>query len=56
MGLDGATLNDAVLSIVAGAVARWVRQRHGDLGTIRVRVPVSMHHEGDEVADHDSFF
>jgi diacylglycerol O-acyltransferase len=55
-GLDGATLNDAVLSIVAGAVARWVRQRHGDLGTIRVRVPVSMHHEGDEVANHDSFF
>jgi diacylglycerol O-acyltransferase / wax synthase len=54
--LDGATLNDAVLSIVAGAVARWVRQRHGDLGTIRVRVPVSMHHEGDEVANHDSFF
>jgi hypothetical protein len=55
-GLDGATLNDAVLSIVAGAVARWLRQRHGDLGTIRVRVPVSMHHEGDEVANHDSFF
>jgi diacylglycerol O-acyltransferase len=54
--LDGATLNDAVLAIVAGAVARWVRQRHGDLGTIRVRVPVSMHHEGDEVANHDSFF
>jgi diacylglycerol O-acyltransferase / wax synthase len=55
-GLDGATLNDAVLSVVAGAVARWVRQRHGDLGTIRVRIPVSMHHEGDEVANHDSFF
>jgi diacylglycerol O-acyltransferase len=54
--LAGATLNDAVLSIVAGAVARWVRQRHGDLGTIRVRVPVSMHREGDEVANHDSFF
>jgi diacylglycerol O-acyltransferase len=55
-GLAGATLNDAVLSIVAGAVARWVRQRHGDLGTIRVRVPVSLHAEGDEVANHDSFF
>jgi WS/DGAT/MGAT family acyltransferase len=54
--LDGATLNDAVLSIVAGAVARWVRRRHGDLGTIRVRVPVSMHREGDAVANHDSFF
>jgi diacylglycerol O-acyltransferase / wax synthase len=54
--LDGATVNDAVLTIVAGAVGRWVRQRHGDLGTIRLRVPVSLHHEGDEVANHDSFF
>jgi diacylglycerol O-acyltransferase len=54
--LDGATVNDAVLTIVAGAVGRWVRERHGDLGTIRVRVPVSLHHEGDAVANHDSFF
>jgi diacylglycerol O-acyltransferase len=54
--LDGATVNDAVLAIVAGAVGRWVRQRHGDLGTIRLRVPVSLHREGDEVANHDSFF
>ena len=54
--LDGATLNDAVLSIVAGAVGRWVRLRHGDLGTIRVQVPVSLHHEGDALANHDSFF
>jgi diacylglycerol O-acyltransferase / wax synthase len=54
--LDGATVNDAVLTIVAGAVGRWVSQRHGELGTIRVRVPVSMHHEGDQVANHDSFF
>ena len=54
--LDGATVNDAVLAIVAGAVGRWVRERHGDLGTIRLRVPVSLHHEGDDVANHDSFF
>jgi diacylglycerol O-acyltransferase / wax synthase len=54
--LDGATVNDAVLSIVAGAVGRWVRRRHGDLGTIRVRVPVSLHREGDDAANHDSFF
>jgi hypothetical protein len=54
--LDSATVNDAVLSIVAGAVGRWVRERHGDLGTIRLRVPVSLHHEGDDVANHDSFF
>jgi hypothetical protein len=54
--LDGATVNDAILTIVAGAVGRWVKQRHGDLGTIRVRVPVSLHHEGDAAANHDSFF
>jgi diacylglycerol O-acyltransferase / wax synthase len=54
--LDGATVNDAVLAIVAGAVGRWVRLRHGHLGTIRVRVPVSLHHEGDAVANNDSFF
>jgi diacylglycerol O-acyltransferase len=54
--LDGATVNDAVLAIVAGAVGRWVRERHGDLGSIRLRVPVSLHREGDAVANHDSFF
>jgi hypothetical protein len=54
--LDGATVNDAVLAIVGGAVGRWVRERHGELGTIRLRVPVSLHHEGDAVANHDSFF
>jgi diacylglycerol O-acyltransferase / wax synthase len=54
--LDGATVNDAVLAIVAGAVGRWVRLRHGHLGTIRMRVPVSLHQEGDAVANDDSFF
>jgi diacylglycerol O-acyltransferase / wax synthase len=33
-----------------------MRLRHGDLGTIRLRVPVSLHHEGDVAANHDSFF
>jgi diacylglycerol O-acyltransferase len=54
--LENATVNDAVLAIVAGAVGRWLQRRHGELGTIRVRVPVSLHHEGDAVANHDSFF
>ncbi len=54
--LDGATVNDAVLAIVAGAIGRWVRECHGELGTLRLRVPVSLHHEGDVVANHDSFF
>jgi diacylglycerol O-acyltransferase / wax synthase len=55
-GLCGATVNDGVLSIVTGALARWLRTRHGYLGTIRVKVPVSLHHEGDATANHDSFF
>ncbi len=54
--LDGATVNDAILTIVAGAVGRWLRARHGHLGSIRVRVPVSLHHEGDAIANRDSFF
>ncbi|UJA21255.1 DUF1298 domain-containing protein [Thermoleophilia bacterium SCSIO 60948] len=51
-----ATLNDAVLSVLAGALGRWMRAHHGDLGQIRVKVPVSLHHEGDQVANRDSFF
>jgi diacylglycerol O-acyltransferase len=54
--LDEATVNDAVLAIVAGAVGRWVARRHGELGTIRLQVPVSLHSEGDATANHDSFF
>jgi hypothetical protein len=54
--LCGATLNDAVLSIVAGCLRHWVSEHHGQLGSIRVKVPVSLHHEGDGVANHDSQF
>jgi hypothetical protein len=54
--LAGATLNDAVLSVVAGALRRWLVRHHGALGGVRVRVPVSLHHEGDAVANRDSFF
>jgi diacylglycerol O-acyltransferase len=55
-GLCDATVNDGVLTIVTGALAHWLRTRHGHLGTIRVKVPVSLHHEGDATANHDSFF
>jgi hypothetical protein len=54
--LDGATVNDAVLSLVAGALRRWIGVHHGHLGTLRVKVPVSLHREGDVVANHDSQF
>ncbi len=54
--IDGASLNDAVLSIVAGALGHWVRHQHGRINSIRVKVPVSMHHEGDAVTNRDSSF
>ena len=54
--LDGATVNDAVLAVVAGALRRWVTEHHGPLGRVRVRVPVSLHHEGDDAGNRDSFF
>jgi hypothetical protein len=54
--VSGATLNDALLSIVAGAVRHYLETHHGSLADIRVRVPVSLHHEGDTTANRDSFF
>jgi diacylglycerol O-acyltransferase len=51
-----ATLNDALLAILAGAVRRYIQAHHGSLDDIRVRVPVSLHHEGDDAANRDSFF
>lgn len=59
---DGATVNDAVLAVVAGGLRHWLEFRHGHLGSIRVKVPVSMHGRlglGDEAAEpgnRDSFF
>lgn len=54
--LAGATLNDAVLSVLAGSLRRWLEAHHGSLHGVRVRVPVSLHHEGDSAANLDSFF
>jgi WS/DGAT/MGAT family acyltransferase len=53
---DGATLNDAVLATVTGALGAWVRRHHGSLGELRVKVPVSLHHLGDDPGNRDSFF
>jgi len=54
--LAAATLNDAVLAVIAGSLRRWLEHRHGPLGDVRVRVPVSLHHEGDQAGNRDSFF
>jgi diacylglycerol O-acyltransferase / wax synthase len=60
---DGATVNDAVLAVVAGGLRRWLEAHHGHLGTVRVKVPVSLHSPpltpGDadsEPGNRDSFF
>jgi hypothetical protein len=54
--LSGATLNDAVLTAVAGGVREWIEHHHGRLGHVRVKVPVSLHHPGDDAGNRDSFF
>src|SRR6202012_4420811 len=54
--IDGATLNDAVLSVVAGALRHWLEVHHGRVDTLRVKVPVSLHHEGDTAGNRDSSF
>jgi diacylglycerol O-acyltransferase len=54
--IDGATLNDAVLTVVAGGLRHWVEEHHGRLGEVRVKVPVSLHKEGDDAGNRDSFF
>jgi diacylglycerol O-acyltransferase / wax synthase len=60
---DGATVNDAVLTVVAGGLRRWLEARHGQLGTVRVKVPVSLHalsltpdDGGAQPGNRDSFF
>jgi diacylglycerol O-acyltransferase len=60
---DGATVNDAVLAVVAGGLRRWLEAHHGRLGTVRVKVPVSLHSPpltpgdaGSEPGNRDSFF
>jgi diacylglycerol O-acyltransferase / wax synthase len=60
---DRATVNDAVLAVVAGGLRRWLEAHHGQLGAVRVKVPVSLHSPpltpGDadsQPGNRDSFF
>jgi diacylglycerol O-acyltransferase len=41
--IDGATVNDAVLTVVGGGLRRWIEQHHGRIDSLRVKVPVSLH-------------
>jgi WS/DGAT/MGAT family acyltransferase len=56
----GATVNDAVLTVVSGGLRRWLEARHGHLGAVRVKVPVSLHnpagHDRADPGNRDSFF
>jgi diacylglycerol O-acyltransferase len=54
--LADATVNDAVLTAVAGGLREWIQHHHGRLGRVRVKVPVSLHHPGDGEGNRDSFF
>jgi diacylglycerol O-acyltransferase len=58
-----ATVNDAVLTVVAGGLRRWLEAHHGHLGAVRVKVPVSLHglppapgDDGPQPGNRDSFF
>ncbi len=59
---DGATVNDAALTVVAGGLRRWLEANHGHIGAVRVKVPVSLHgpiahgDAGAEPGNRDSFF
>jgi WS/DGAT/MGAT family acyltransferase len=52
------TVNDVVLAMVAGAIRRWLSTHHERMETMRVQIPVSMHHrdeDGDAFGNRDSF-
>jgi diacylglycerol O-acyltransferase / wax synthase len=54
----GATVNDAVLALVAAGLRLWSQARGDPLGNVRVKIPVSLHHRAESAtaANRDSFF
>ena len=53
------TVNDVVLTVVAGGVRNWLERSHESERGIRVQVPVSLHHhdaEADAPGNRDSYF
>jgi diacylglycerol O-acyltransferase / wax synthase len=52
------TVNDVVLAVVAGAIRRWLAERHEPAHAMRVQIPASMHHRNEdpgELGNRDSF-
>jgi WS/DGAT C-terminal domain/Wax ester synthase/diacylglycerol acyltransferase catalytic domain len=57
----GATVNDAVLTVVSGGLRRWLEAAHCEVGPVRVKVPVSLHgaqhgDAGEDLGNRDSYF
>lgn len=53
----GATLNDVVLAVLAGAFEHWLEyQDDQGPGEIRAKVPVNLHRGDDQAGNRDSFF
>ena len=57
----GATVNDAVLTVVSGGLRRWLEDTHCPVGPVRVKVPVSLHDAGhgegtEQLGNRDSYF
>jgi diacylglycerol O-acyltransferase len=52
---ERATVNDVVLAAVAGGLRRWLAHVGADAHDLRVKVPVSLHHQGEvDEANRDS--
>ncbi|HEX2160848.1 MAG TPA: WS/DGAT domain-containing protein, partial [Thermoleophilaceae bacterium] len=52
---DRATVNDVVLAAVAGALRSWLDGLGAHPDALRAKVPVSLHHPGDDAGNRDSF-
>jgi diacylglycerol O-acyltransferase len=55
---EGATVNDVVLAVVAGALRRWLPEAGGIAEDLRVQCPVSLHAREEEkgaMGNRDSF-
>lgn len=54
-----ATVNDALLAVITGAMRTWLLERGARLGGIRAKIPVSLHSSeahADKLANRDSYF